>query len=543
MKIFENLIKSFEEYISNSFDSQTKLKFIYNFNTNEKRSSFGDFSSNIPMILSNQLKQNVQQITEKITNEFSHKNLLKIEIAGSGFLNFFVKEEVYTRYLNVIKLDKTMIFEKTNHKINFNIEFVSANPTGPLHFGHGRGAIIGDTLSKILKLKEHKTTKEFYINDAGKQIQNLGQSLFLRYQEQCGVNIEFPDNLYAGEYVTEEAKKIHKDFKDMLLTRPLEWFTNFAGKVFLQNIKNTLSEYGIKFDNWFSEKTLHQNSKIEEAIEIIKSNKCAYEKDGCLVLESTKFGDDKDRVIKKSNGEYTYIAADIAYLKNKNDRGFDKLVIVLGHDHHGYVQRLKAALAAMDINPDKLDVILYQLVTIKNAGKIERFSKRSGNFITLQDVIDTVGKDASRFFYLNKKAEGQLEFDIEKAREQNQNNPVYYIQYAIVRIKSIFRKGDKITFSSSKMQYKFDEIEKMIIRKIASFNEMINAIESSYQTHMLAYYTYELSSLFHSFYYNHQCVDLKDKKKTEKRLLLAEMTLYTLEQSIELLGMESPDVM
>src|SRR5581483_8160338 len=414
---------------------------------------------------------------------------------------------------------------------NISLEFVSANPTGPLHFGHGRGAIIGDVLANVLRFMGHTVTKEFYINDAGNQIQKLGESFKIRCQQAAGIQAELPEDGYHGEYLLELAQDCFAELGHTVFEKPDSFFAQYAKDALLQQIRDTLSDYGIHYDVWFSEKILHHNGSIEKALAVLQQKKLLYEADGALWFATTTFGDDKDRVVRKATGEYTYIAADIAYFANKIERGANNLMFVLGYDHHSYAARLNAVKQALGFTECPLEVILYQLVKITEDGQLMRMSKRAGVMITLQDIINTVGVDVARFFYLNRKADAQLEFDIELALKKTEENPVYYVQYAYVRTGSIIAKADQderlrdITAADAQF---IGKQEALLLKKIIFLEQLLHDISLNQQTHLLTYYVLELAQLFHRYYSHVRVIDLEDINKTRGRLLIVTLTRNTI---------------
>jgi len=546
MNIFIEIQNDFLDFLKKNYQiNKNLLNINFDNNLEEKRIDFGDFSTNAPFVISKILKINHFEIINNVILNFKNINISKIEAASNGFLNFFIKSDFYENYLSLILKNK-ILYEKTKNKKKYNIEFVSANPTGPLHIGHGRGGIIGDILANVLKELGHEVTKEFYINDAGSQIEKLGKSLKARYQELCGLNIEFLDDWYSGDYLINIANDLFKKNENSLLNEEINFFSEYGKKKLLEKLKETLNNYGINFDIWFSEKILHLDGSIEKALKILSEKNFCYELDNSLWFKSTNWNDDKDRVLKKSNGEYTYISADIAYLKNKIDRGYDHLIMILGQDHHSYKTRLNSIINALGYKSEILSVILYQLVTIKKNDESVRLSKRAGNIVLLDDIIKLVGKDIARFFYLNKDADAHLNFDIKNALENSTNNPVYYINYAIVRMKSILKKFEEIKFNenhNNNNKYEYSDIEKMILRKINSFGSILNKIENSYETHILTYYLLELTSLFHNFYTDNQCLNINNKDLTEKRINLVKLNLIIMEKAMNILGIKPSEIM
>ena len=545
-----NVLKKLECHLSQILIDEFKIdlnlleKTQFSLNTDKSKQTFGDISANCALIISQITKAPPREIAEKIKESFHHLNVERIEIAGPGFLNFFLTKDAFKTLAQELYAEGEGFFAHGSQPKSYCVEFVSANPTGPLHFGHGRGGIIGDVLSHILSFLGHRVTKEFYINDAGNQIQKLGISFKIRCLQVAGQNADLPEDGYQGEYLVTLAQKAFNEMGNNLLVQNDEFYANYAKEHLLKEIVQTLKEYGIDYDVWFSEKTLHDSGAIEAALKKISSH--LYDEDGALWLRTTALGDDKDRVVKKKTGELTYIAADIAYLQNKMDRDFDHLIYILGQDHHSYLQRLKIVMEVLGYKADRLDVILYQLVTIKESGLAVRLSKRTGRIITLDDIIRTVGKDVARFFYLHTKADAHLDFDIELALKHTDENPVYYIQYAYVRTKSIRVKAQQderfhaITLSDCAY---IDEPEWLLLKKIAFLAELLSSIEKNYQTHKLTYYAIELAQTFHTYYSQHKVIDIDSIEISRARLLIVELVGNTLKTTFELLGISAPERM
>jgi len=532
----------------------------------DKSKDFGDLNCNAAMVLAKQLDQPSQTIAQQIKKIIDYEKELVhhirlVESVGPGFINI----HFHTHTWHTIA--KELFFhpkashkpEPTEPRKNYLIEFVSANPTGPLHLGHGRNGIIGDVLANILKFLGHKADREFYINDSGSQIEKLGRSFKIRCQQEFGYNIPFPDDGYAGEYLVELARQCIEHFGKNVLKKEDTFFQDYAKDQLLEQIKQTLDTYGITFDRWFSERQLHKSDAINKVIELLQEKNLVYEKDGATWFNSTSFGDDKDRVIRKYDGTLTYIAADIAYHKDKFDRGYDILIDVLGQDHHGYVTRLKATMQALGYKKNRLDVILYQLVSIKASGKLIRMSKRAGTFEKLSDIIEEIGTDVARFFYLNRKADAHLDFDLDIALKKTEENPVYYIQYAYVRTNSLFSKAAQekqlLTFANTLQTKSIDEKiitdatttietdEVELIKKIHSLGPLLNTIASNYQTHLLSYYTLELARIFHKYYAENKIIDIENIQTSKSRLLLTKLIQQTLGLCLDLLGVSKPEKM
>ncbi len=548
MNIIQTIKKSFTTYIQSTFNVDiTAKRGAFDINTDENKQEFGDINSNIALIAAKQVKKNPREVAQQIINEFNHPAIEKIEIAGPGFINIFLSQDAFSSLLRDLHEQKEAFFKPEKLTITHtNIEFVSANPTGPLHFGHGRGGIIGDVLGNILTFLGHKVTKEFYINDEGNQIDKLGQSFKIRCLQISGTDAKIPEDGYHGEYLIELAHQAQSEFGAQLLEKDDNFFAEYAKKEMLENIQNTLKEYGISFDTYFSEKTLHENGNVETALEQLKQNNFLYKHDGAWWFKATQFGDDKDRVVKRASGEVTYIAADIAYLQNKINRGHNKLLMILGHDHHSYVTRLHAIQQALQLESFPLDVILYQLVKITKEGQLVRMSKRAGAMTTLQDIINTVGKDVARFFYLHRKAEAQLEFDLELALKKTDENPVYYVQYAYVRTGSVLQKANKIKslqlITQKDAQYIGPE-EQLLLKKIFSLKLLLCEISTNYHTHALTYFVLELSTLFHHYYAHNKVIDQNNIEKSRARLLAINILRETIGTILDLLGISKPKQM
>lgn len=522
--------------------------------------SFGDMSTNAAMIVAKHAKQNPRAIAQQIQAELLEQGggvIQAIEIAGPGFLNITISQQAWGKIVFALFSNMHDYFKLTTDekKYRYLIEFVSANPTGPIHLGAGRNGIIGDVLAKTLTFLGHSVHKEYYINDAGSQIGLLGRSLQARCLSLLGNETEIPEGGYVGEYIVELAEQCVKDHHKDLMEKSEEFFSDYAKTMLLGQIKKTLQEYGIEFDSWFSEQTLHEDGQIEKIFESLKEKGMAYEQDGALWFKSTEFGDDKDRVLRKTSGEVTYIAPDIAYHKNKFDRGFDRLIDIMGQDHHGYIKRLKATMQALGYPADHLDVILYQLVSIKVDDEFVKMSKRAGTFTKLQDILDTVGPDVARFFYLNRKADAHLEFDLTTALKKTDENPVFYLQYAYVRTVSIIIKAGHDSLFTDYVfllqQNKLDatvltglgENDYNVIKKILSFHSLVRAISQSYQTHLLAYYAMELAHIFHNYYANNRIINPDEIQTTKVRLLMTILVKDALKMCLNLLGVSCPEKM
>jgi len=544
-EIKKEILKIAKDNFGLSKELESSIQIVLN--TDRPSETFGDLNCNVAMILAKLLKKAPMSVAEEIAQKLSdEKYIEKAEAAKPGFMNLYLTKSAWAEISKSISDEKEDFFKlpKDAPKKKYLVEFVSANPTGPLHLGHGRGGIIGDVLGNVLKFLGHKADKEFLINDAGNQMKKLSESLKVRCQQELGRKVEFPDDGYAGEYMIDLARKCIEHYGEKVLDQDLSFFEEYAKEQILEMQKHTLDEYGIHFDKWFSETRLHKDGSVDKAIKVLHDKDFVYEKEDALWFKSTEFGDDKDRVIRKRDGFYTYIAPDIAYHKEKYDRGYDVLINILGQDHHGYVNRLKATMEAMGYDPETLQCVLYQLVRITHAGEVVRMSKRAGTFEKLSDVIEEVGKNVARFFYLNKKASAHLEFDMSVATKKTEENPVYYIQYAYVRTKSLLNKASENTeLKNIEISTDLSQDEINVLKKICSLEEVLRVIEQSYQTHMLSYYAIELAKTFHNYYARNKIIDANNIEQSKTRLFLVQLVRNTLGICLDLLGLSKPEKM
>jgi len=519
-----------------------------------KEEKFGDFSSNIALVLAGVEKKPPRDIARIIREELSAPEgvLDRIETAGPGFINFFVKKG---RWLGVLPQVVSQPDEfgslDLGKKRKVQVEFVSANPTGPLHIGHGRGAAVGDALSNILNKAGWYVTKEYYINDTGVQMELLGRSTYLRYQQLLGKEVPFIENGYQGDYVWDIARNIVAGQGDRFLFLPEEeavpFSTQFAAQQILEGIKKDLYDFGIGFDNWFSEDSLYQGREVERAIERLKEKELVYEKEGALWQKATQFDDEKDRVILRSTGQPTYFASDIAYHINKFQRGLDLIIDIWGADHHGYVPRVKGVMKGLGYPAESLQILLYQLVSLIRNGQPVSMSTRSGEFTSLAELLQDVGKDAARFFFLMRRADSQLEFDLDLAKKKSSDNPVYYVQYAHARICSVFRQAElkgiqlppaeQTDLSPLQLSEEF-----LLAKKVAYFPDLIEECALSLEPHRITFYLQDLASIFHSYYNKHRIIS-DDLGLTNARLLLVRAIQVVLANSLALIGVSAPDKM
>lgn len=549
MNVIEQIHHDFNTYLQQFFSVNVDVTNAISFtiNTDEHKADFGDINCNAAMVLAKHLGKRPMEIAELIAGGFTHHDVALIALHAPGFLNFTLTEAALHKLAAEMHEQKKTFFSiYQNSSKHINIEFVSANPTGPLHFGHGRGAIIGDVLANVLNVAGLKATKEFYINNAGSQMQKLGMSFRIRCLQALGEAIELPEEAYHGEYLIDLAKELVAVEGTRLQEQPEHYFAKYAEAHMLANIKKTLHDYGVTFDTWFPELTLHTNGEIKKALGILQANGYLYEQDGATWFKATAFGDDKDRVLVKADGEYTYASADVAYMQDKFDRGFNHLVMILGHDHHSYLMRLHCIQKALGLTQYPLDIILYQLVKMKQSGELVRMSKRAGNIVTLQDVIDTVGKDVARFFFLHRKADAQLDFDLDLALKNTDENPVHYVQYAYVRTKSILEKAAGLAgFADLDTQdlHTLGRSEAMLLKKMASLRNVLETICKTHQTHILTYYVVELAQVFHGYYAQHRVIDEDHKDLSRGRLVLISLLKQTFEIALTLLGVSCPEKM
>ncbi|KAA0257412.1 arginine--tRNA ligase [Deferribacter autotrophicus] len=514
-----------------------------------KRSENGDFATNVALKLAKVLKKNPREIAEKIISFIEDNDVIeKVEIAGPGFINFFINKKFYENIIkNILENNEYFFLDYGNNK-RVLLEFVSANPTGPLHIGHGRGAAYGDTLGRLLKVAGFEVDTEYYINDAGNQMRMLGDSIYERYKQLVRGKLEDLKEGYRGEYIIDIARKVLDEYGDSLMNDPEKGF-EICFKIGLQeimdSIENDLTEFRVTFDRWFSEKSLFTNGKVDKALEILREKGYLYEKDGALWFKSTEFGDEKDRVVKKADGSYTYFASDIAYHLDKLNRGYEILIDVWGADHHGYINRIKGALKAFGESDEKLTIVLIQMVNLIKEGKRISMSTRAGEFITLKWLLDEVGADAARYFYLMRDHNAQFDFDIDLAKSKSSDNPVYYVQYAHARVNSLFEnaKSKNIDFKEGEnLELLTEPQEKELIKKMYEFKKIIKAAAAHLEPHRITYYLQDLAALFHNYYYNTKIIT-DDHKVTNARLNLSKAVAITIRFGLSILGVNAPEKM
>ncbi len=548
-------------YISTTLIKVIKdtLKKIYNYEdeTNlvmveiPKDINHGDYSTNIAMRLTKILKMNPREIASNLVSEFEKDEFIeKCEIAGPGFINFFLKKEGISRVLKEVLSNpetygKTPL-ESSPHKEKIMVEYVSANPTGDLHLGHARGAAYGDALTRILKYTGYDVLREYYVNDGGNQIETLGYSLLERYKEALSLPSDIEKIGYQGKDVKELAKKIALEEGDKYIKvdekEALEYFKKIGTKLELEKIQRDLELYRVSFDHYQSELELYTSGKVENALNLLKNSEYTYENEGALWLKTTEFSDDKDRVLVKSDKTLTYLTPDIAYHKDKFDRGYDELIDILGADHHGYMARLRAGIKVLGYDPSKLNFLIVQIVRLMEDGNEVKMSKRTGNAVTIRELCEDVGVDVARFFFISKPIDSHLDFDLTLARSQSSDNPIYYIQYAYARCSSILRRNSNYEI---KEEYSFLNNQKEIelIKHLDIFKDVIDDIAINKEVNKLGNYLYKSAQLFHSYYNETKILDDNNIDLTKERLALVKSISIILNIGLSLLGIEVKEEM
>jgi arginyl-tRNA synthetase len=513
----------------------------------------GDFATNTAMLLAKAEKKAPRVVAEVLVRHLQENAEIcsKVEVAGPGFINFYINDAVWRQTLFAIDAaGEDFGKSRLGAGKKVQVEFVSANPTGPLHIGHGRGAAAGDAVASILAAAGFEVEREYYINDAGNQMNTLGLSLLLRYCQLLGKQVDFPETCYQGDYIRDIARDAVAAYGDKYLrvneAEGTAFFAKLGGDLILKGIDRDLKDFGVFFDIWYSEQSLFDSDKVTTAINEMRAKGLIYELDGALWFKTTDFGDDKDRVVVRSNGVTTYFASDIAYHRDKFARGFDWVIDVWGADHHGYVPRLKGIVQGLGRDPDDLKIILVQLVSLLRDGQPVAMSTRSGEFVTLKEVVDEVGRDAARFFFLMRRSDSQLDFDLELAKRQNTDNPVYYVQYAHARIHGIFEtaleKGIALNFENVSLDKLGTAEEMMLIKNLSHFPEVIEGSALAFEPHRITNYLQELAGQFHSFY-NKNRVITEDSELTLARLFLLKCVAGTLKNALTVLGISAPEKM
>lgn len=520
-----------------------------------KVKSHGDFSTNLAMTMARQQKMAPRKIAEILLEHLDDSDQLvtKSEIAGPGFINFFLETRAWLPVLETVHtLDKRYGESDAGGGQKIQVEFVSSNPTGPLHVGHGRGAAVGDSTANILSICGWDVQKEYYINDSGRQIQTLGRSVYHRMKELAGESIDFPEECYQGAYIRDLAQQVIDENGPEFVSREgdeaIMICARFAAAKILEGIRADLETFGVVFDRWFSEQSLYDSGKVDEMISVFKNNGRIYAKDEALWFNTTDFGDEKDRVVVRSNGQTTYFASDIAYHQEKYERGFERVIDVWGADHHGYIPRVSGAIQASGYQKDQLDVILVQLVNLLRAGEPVAMSTRAGEFVTLSDVVNEVGADAARFIFLTRSSDSPLDFDLELAKQKTNDNPVYYVQYVHARIASILRKAmeqgiDPLAGPDEKALSMIEAPEEIdLIKLLDRYPEVLVRSAELMEPHRVTYFLMDLASAFHSFYNKHKVLG-DNVQLTSGRLYLVRAVQKVIRNGLGLLGVSAPDRM
>ena len=514
----------------------------------------GDFASNAALVLASPMRRNPREIARIVAEGVADAGglLAKVEVAGPGFLNFFLHEVCWTGQLERVDREGDRFgCSNLGKGRRIQVEFVSANPTGPLHIGHARGAVVGDVMANILAAVGYEVFREYYINDAGNQMNNLGKSVLLRYRELLGETVDFPDGCYQGDYIRELAAELLQRegdrYRQISPEEAIPLLTDYAGKAILAGIQEDLRSFGVVFDLYFSERELYRHEGVGKLLRELEEKGFIYREEKTLWFKTTAFGDEKDRVVVRQNGDPTYFAADIAYHRNKFLRGFDRVIDIWGADHHGYIPRMSAAVQALGYPQEALQVILVQLVNLLREGKPVAMSTRSGEFVTLREVVDEVGRDAARYNFMMRRSDSHLDFDLELAKRQSNENPVYYVQYAHARICSIVRMAvergcplpslGQVELSRLQLGEEID-----LIRAISRFPEIVEGAATTLEPHRLTFYLNDLAGLFHS-YYNKTKVISEDAGLTGARLFLAKSLLQVFKNGLRLLGVSAPEKM
>ncbi|MFC5701283.1 arginine--tRNA ligase [Cohnella faecalis] len=519
-----------------------------------KEKSHGDLATNLAMQLTKIAKKNPRQIAETIIAHLDKSRawIQSAEIAGPGFINFRLdKSYLYPVVEEVLQQGERYGSVAAGGGQSVQVEFVSANPTGSLHLGHARGAAVGDALCNVLDFAGYKVTREYYINDAGNQVNNLAKSIEARYRQALGQEAEMPEDGYYGEDIVGFAKELAEREGDKLLSLEdkarFEFFRTYGLEKELDKIKRDLGRFGVRFDEWYSETSLYETGKVVEALDALRAKGQVYEQDGAVWLSSTTFGDDKDRVLVKNDGSYTYLTPDAAYHMDKYSRGYDRMINIWGADHHGYIPRVKAAMAALGNDPDKLTVLIAQMVSLFQNGEKVKMSKRTGKAVTMEDLMDEVGVDAIRYFFTMRSMDSHLDFDMDLAVSTSNENPVFYVQYAHARICSIFRQAEEqgvalLPLAETKLDRLTTEHELDLLRKMGELPETIADAARIYAPHAIIRYVYELAALFHS-YYRAERVITEDAEQSQARLQLLGALRIVIANSLRLVGVSAPDRM
>jgi len=519
-----------------------------------KQAGHGDWATNAALVATKALRRPPRDLARDLIESIDDPEgyIDRMEVAGPGFINFVLSGKWWAHVLGeVVSHGDRYGRSDMGRGVRVQVEFVSANPTGPLHVGHGRGAAVGDVLARVLEAAGYEVEREYYINDAGRQMQTLGRSVYYRYLELWGRPVEYAPDLYQGDYIRELAAEVKDRDGERHLDRPeaeaVADLYPWAADRILDGIRRDLEAFGVRFDQWFSEKSLVARGRVEEAFGDLRERGHIYDQDGALWFAATRFGDDKDRVLVKSNGEKTYFASDIAYHRDKFGRGFDRVIDLWGADHHGYVPRLRSAVQALGYEPERLEVLLVQLVNLLRAGEPVAMSTRAGEFVTLEDVVAEVGADAARFFFLTRSSDSSLDFDLEVAKSQSSENPVYYVQYAHARIASVFKTAaerglGRPTPDQADLSLLALDEELALIKQLAAFPDVVAGAAAKREPHRLTHFLIDLAKTFHPYYKDHRFVG-EDEALSRARLVLAGAVKQVVANGLILLGISAPEKM
>ncbi|HEY4602144.1 MAG TPA: arginine--tRNA ligase [Cerasibacillus sp.] len=516
-----------------------------------KSKEHGDYATNIAMQLTKIAKQAPRKTAEAIVEHFTSEHVTKVDIAGPGFINFFIDHAFLTKLVpSILQAGDNYGRSEAGEGERIQIEFVSANPTGDLHLGHARGAAYGDALCNVLDVAGYDVEREYYINDAGNQIDQLAHSVEARYMQALGKDWDIPEDGYHGKDVQKFGQELKERDGDKWVhvaeEERLKYFRQYGLERELDKIKQDLAAFGVTFDNWFSETTLYEDKKIDEALDRLRESNLVYEQDGATWFKTTAYKDDKDRVLVKSDGSYTYLTPDIAYHKDKLDRGFNTLINIWGADHHGYIPRMKAAIQALGYDEDTLEVAVIQMVNLYEDGERVKMSKRTGKAVTLRQLMEEVGKDAMRYFFSMRSGDSHLDFDMDLARSQSNENPVYYVQYAHARICTLLKQADKKGFMVDEtLDYSLltSEKEEELLVKLGEFPQMIAEAAEKRTPHKVTQYVFDLSTLLHSFYNAEKVLDEENRELTSARLALMEAVKITIANALRIIGVSAPESM
>ena len=516
-----------------------------------REESFGDLSTPLAMGLARTLKKAPKKIAQDIIDAINDRSIFeKIEIAGPGFINFtFTREYLSASFKKLLKAEKSYLRENVGQGRKVLIEYVSANPTGPLHIGHARGAAVGNALCNLLEESGYRIEREYYINDAGRQVKLLGLSVHAKYQQLLGLDVPSPEDGYRGQYIDDEAAAFLAErgeaFKGIPFESSGDEITTWTCKRMIELIRRDLNRFGVRdFDTWISEKDIHENGEVERAIDDLQQKGFLYESGHAVWFRSTDFRDDKDRVVIKSDGQHTYFASDIAYHKNKLDRNFDIIIDIWGADHHGYIPRIESVMQAFGYDITRFKVILVQMVNLLKHGEPFQMSKRAGTFVTLSDIMDLVGPDTTKFIFLTRKADSHLDFDLDVVTATTAENPVFYVQYANARISSIIANAMEkgVSADNADLSRLSEPAEISLIKKLLTYPMVLEGAARSFEPHRITFYLQELAGMFHTYYHNHRVIG-DDPGLTSARLALCQGIRIVIGDALGILGVTAPEKM